>query len=238
MKGIYGYYDLEKECYRYIGKDSNIDKNKRHKKHLSPSLYDAQLFNRVLQNNPERFHYVVLNEFPDDFPDEDLCGMEMQYIEVLNTFNGDNPDGLNFTRGGDGVSGYTHSEETRAKLSEAHKGKTLSQEHKDKLSENHADVSGENNPMYGKQHSEETRAKMSENHADVSGENNPQAKYNLWDITKTYYQKGKMFNGGREPNPCKCFKVKYNGKKINIGYFHDFITTEIINDIIKKEEDI
>ena len=211
MKGIYGYYDLEKECYRYIGKDSNIDKNKRHKKHLSPSLYDAQLFNRVLQNNPERFHYVVLNEFPDDFPDEDLCGMEMQYIEVLNTFNGDNPDGLNFTRGGDGVSGYTHSEETRAKLSEAHKGKTLSQEHKDK---------------------------MSENHADVSGENNPQAKYNLWDITKTYYQKGKMFNGGREPNPCKCFKVKYNGKKINIGYFHDFITTEIINDIIKKEEDI
>ena len=35
------------------------------------------------------------------------------------------------------------------------------------------DMSGENNPMYGKKHSPETRKKMGENHKDTSGENNP-----------------------------------------------------------------
>lgn len=32
---------------------------------------------------------------------------------------------------------------------------------------------GEANPFYGKKHTDKTREKMSENHADVSGENNP-----------------------------------------------------------------
>lgn len=60
----------------------------------------------------------------------------------------------------------------RKKISENNarywKGKRLSEEHKRKVSENHADVSGENNPMYGtsspmkgKHHSNETKQKMS-----------------------------------------------------------------------------
>lgn len=43
-----------------------------------------------------------------------------------------------------------HSEETKQKIGAAHRGKTVSEETKQKLSMNHADVSGENNPMYGK----------------------------------------------------------------------------------------
>ena len=35
------------------------------------------------------------------------------------------------------------------------------------------DLSGENNPMYGKKHSPETRKKIGKNHKDMSGENNP-----------------------------------------------------------------
>lgn len=34
-------------------------------------------------------------------------------------------------------------------------------------------VTGKDNPSYGRRHSEETRKKISENHCDVSGENNP-----------------------------------------------------------------
>lgn len=34
-------------------------------------------------------------------------------------------------------------------------------------------MSGENNPFYGKRHSEETREKMRNNHADISGKNHP-----------------------------------------------------------------
>jgi NUMOD3 motif len=55
--------------------------------------------------------------------------------------------------------GKTHSDETKRKLSEIHKGKTLSKEHRRKLSEAHK---GKNHYLYGKSHSEETRKKISD----------------------------------------------------------------------------
>ena len=67
--------------------------------------------------------------------------------------------------------------ETCAKISAANKGKTkgkkrkpFSEKHKANISANHADVSGEKNPNYGKKPSPETLAKMSE---AKMGENNP-----------------------------------------------------------------
>ena len=57
--------------------------------------------------------------------------------------------------------GRKHSEETKKKISEAHKGKKLSEEHRKKLSEA---VKGTNNPNYGKKLSEEHRKKLSEAH--------------------------------------------------------------------------
>lgn len=44
---------------------------------------------------------------------------------------------LNLTDGGDGKSGQVHSAETRKKMSESHKGKTLTEEHRKKMSESH-----------------------------------------------------------------------------------------------------
>lgn len=56
--------------------------------------------------------------------------------------------------------GREMSEETKEKLRKLNKGKKLSEEHKKKISENHHDVSGKNNPMYGKKHSPETIEKL------------------------------------------------------------------------------
>ncbi len=91
----------------------------------------------------------------------------------------------NRTGGGDGSSGAIRSDETRRKMSEAHKGenhpmygKTLSEETRKKLSESHKGKihsektrrkmseaqKGENHYMYGKIHSEETKIKLSEAH--------------------------------------------------------------------------
>jgi group I intron endonuclease len=79
----------------------------------------------------------------------------------------------NRTDGGEGASGCIPSEETRRKMSDAKKGKLLSEEHKLKMREAHKNPSeefrkkisyvtkGENNPMYGKKHSEETKQKIS-----------------------------------------------------------------------------
>lgn len=62
------------------------------------------------------------------------------------------------------TTGRRHSEESRRKIGEAHKGKKFSEEHRRKLSEAalRQHRVGENNPFYGKHHSEETRKKMSE----------------------------------------------------------------------------
>ena len=46
-----------------------------------------------------------------------------------------------------GMYGKTHSEESKKKMSEKHKGKKLSEEHKQKISKS---TKGEKNPMYGK----------------------------------------------------------------------------------------
>jgi HNH endonuclease/NUMOD3 motif-containing protein len=63
-------------------------------------------------------------------------------------------------------------------------------ETRQKMSDNHADVSGENNPMFGKKHTESTRITMSENHADVSGENNP-----MFGLTRSEETKAKIRAG-------------------------------------------
>jgi group I intron endonuclease len=64
--------------------------------------------------------------------------------------------------------GKFRTEESKRKMSVSHKGritwmkgKTHSLETKIKMRENHANMSGENNPMYGKSLSEETKRKIS-----------------------------------------------------------------------------
>ena len=184
-KGIYCYIDDENDKIVYVGKDSYIDKNQRHGHHLAPSAYNAQPINRILQNNPDRYKYQVLWEI-DDCTDNHLNQMEIFYIKKYD------PQ-FNFTEGGDGISGFTHSEETRQKMSEnnarywqgktlstktkrkmseAHKGKTLSKEIRKKMSE----------ARKGKKMTEETRKKMSEAN---KGENNPNYGKTPWNKEKT-----------------------------------------------------
>lgn len=102
MKGIYAYWDNKLSYYVYIGKDSNIYKNSRHYAHLDPSRYEDQPFNRVLQNNPERYEYRVLMK--GDYNNKQLNKMEKFCIKHFKTFYYDYPERkvFNFTRGGDG----------------------------------------------------------------------------------------------------------------------------------------
>jgi group I intron endonuclease len=66
--------------------------------------------------------------------------------------------------------GKHRTEEVKRKLREANLGKTMSNTTKQKIS---ASTTGQLNHFYGEKHTESTRQKMRENHADVSGENNP-----------------------------------------------------------------
>jgi len=147
MMGIYAYFDKKDNSVVYVGKDSNIDKGKRRRDHIQPSNYNKQPFNRVLQNNLNRYEYKEIFVF-DEISQTELNQLEMQQIALFNPK-------FNFTKGGEGMLGYKHSLESRRKMSEACKGRKigpLSEEHRRKISESNK----------GKKHSKEARRKMSE----------------------------------------------------------------------------
>ena len=80
---------------------------------------------------------------------ENALLFEIETINLLDTIT----KGYNTTIGGEGGStstGKPLSPEHKDKISKANKGKIFTEEHKDKIKKNHHDVSGENNPMYGK----------------------------------------------------------------------------------------
>jgi group I intron endonuclease len=64
------------------------------------------------------------------------------------------------SKGNKNCLGRTLSEESKQKIRKKHLGKFVSEETKKKISENHHDISGKNNPMYGKKHSPETIEKI------------------------------------------------------------------------------
>lgn len=146
-KGIYKYTDLETNEIVYVGKDSHIDRNDRHKAHMRPSRYDDQQINRILQNNPYRYEYSVI------WATEDCTTLKLNKMEILfgKIFN----PKFNFGKFGSGGN-IKLSDDHKRKLSENHsrywKGKTFSDEHKRKIGEAHK----------GMTHSDESKILMSE----------------------------------------------------------------------------
>lgn len=61
-------------------------------------------------------------------------------------------------------------------------------------------------------------------------------KYTLWNGTKVWYNITNMYQANREPNPCHCFHLRYDAKFIKVGTFIDFITPEMLYDIVKEED--
>ncbi len=229
-KGIYLFWDKKYEQVIYAGRFAS---RQRIQEHFSPSRRHEQKINEYVQNHPSRIESVIFCEF-DDISDNDLNQLEMETIKLfkLNRYKYPNSHVFNFTDGGEGMCGFTHSEKSKKKISDANSGENNPWYGK-KRPEHSKRMSGENNPFYGKHHSEETKKKIGENQVDVSGKNNPNAKYTLWDITKCKYSKNHMFrNGNNGMSPRCCFISKYNGKDLYIGNNLDFYTAELINDLI------
>lgn len=137
--GIYCYIDKKTNKVIYVGKDSYIDKNKRHKVHFYPSKYNQQPVNRILQNNPDRYEYEVLKE--GNFSKNLLNALEIIYIQRYNTFRPKTNHGWNFTTGGEYNFKHKHSQKTKEKIS--------------------ISKSGKNHPNYGKKIPNKIREKIS-----------------------------------------------------------------------------
>ena len=167
-KGIYAYIDKKNNQIVYVGKDSSIHEDKRHKQHFYPSRYDAQQINRVLQNNPDRYTYQRLWEV-EDCTDNHLNQIEIYFTDKYNPK-------FSYTKGGDGTSGYKWSDEQKKKISGKNNpmygrtgksnpiyGRTGENNHMygKKCPEHSERMKGEKNPMYNKRHTENSKRKMS-----------------------------------------------------------------------------
>lgn len=160
----------------------------------------------------------------------------------------DNGTGIltNLTEGGEGTTGYRHaprSEETRRKISEAHKGMRYSEEVNRKKGSPR-----ERNPMYGKKKSENFRRVMKEIHEarKASGAVNFNAKrIRIFDATgkmvhechgdfsKICTERGFPFNALTESykrNGRPIFTVKRNKKYLEfIGWYATIVTEQCPN---------
>ena len=95
--GIYGYFDKALGKYVYIGKDSNILANTRHKDHMHGN---GQQIDRILKANPDRYEYHII-ETINNGSLLDLDTTERHYIDYFGTYRYETGFGYNFTRGGE-----------------------------------------------------------------------------------------------------------------------------------------
>ena len=139
----------------YIGK--TIHKDIRHRQH-GYANGDSPYFHKAIRKHKwENFSYEILEEFDDDVTDEFMSDRETHWIEEYDSTN--RVFGYNLTKGGEGTTGYKHTDATKAKMSEANKGHIVSAETRTKISEARK---GKNHPNFGKKLSAEHRAKISE----------------------------------------------------------------------------
>jgi group I intron endonuclease len=92
---------------KYIGKTVNFKKRMCGHKNDKKKTYISKAIRKYGWENFKREKII------DDVPEEDLSNLEISYIEVENTMK---PAGYNLTTGGEGTSGYKHTEETIKKM--------------------------------------------------------------------------------------------------------------------------
>jgi group I intron endonuclease len=124
----------------------------------------------ITKYGQDAFTVTLLGEAPTW---EELLAMEREAIQTYNTFHLTG-HGYNLTLGGDGTTGWKHTEASKARMGLANKGRVLSAEHRAAVSQAHRGIPksleqrqkigeaqrGEKNHRYGKPLSEDHKAKL------------------------------------------------------------------------------
>lgn len=119
---------------RYVGQ-SETDLETRWKWHVASSRCPTSAGYRkmavvraIAKRGPESFERKVLEECPTQ---SELDAAEIRWIAELDTFG---KNGYNLTKGGHGIKGYRHTEDTKRRMSVARKGKKHSVESRARMS--------------------------------------------------------------------------------------------------------
>ena len=155
---IYMVYSLNcpinTEVVRYIGITKNI--NERLRGHLKEKKKNHKC--NWIKQLRHKLLIPKINIIEDKLTIKEAKEKEIQYIKLFKSFGAKL---TNSTIGGDGIVGYKHTEEDRAKQSNMQKGRKHSTETKLKMSENQQGI---NNSFFGKTHPIEIRNKISNIH--------------------------------------------------------------------------
>lgn len=104
----------------YIGIDSNWPHRKAAHKHAAIKRGSDLIFHKAIRKYGwEKFEWSILEDLSHVLH-EDICNRERHYIQEFDSY-GEN--GYNMTFGGEGSLGWTPSEDTRMKISQANFGK-------------------------------------------------------------------------------------------------------------------
>ena len=163
MEGVIYRYKSPSGKY-YIGQTIEEEKRRRVFLNINKKYGGKKIDNARKKYNPENFEYTVLMKITGDNPEEVkqyLNTLEIGFIRMYDSYN----TGYNSTEGGEGVTGFTFTEETIQKLKDSHKGqiawnkgKIMSESTRKKIGLSKVG----NKNMLGHKHSEESKKRMSE----------------------------------------------------------------------------
>ncbi len=134
--------------HMYVGGSIDIERRFREHKYFT-DIKTSAIDRSIKKYGKDNFTYQIITELPADW--EIIGKHEKYWVKFYNTFK--DKKHYNLDEGGKGISGFTHTKETKQQISERMKG--------------------ENNPFYNKTHTKESRKKISES---KKGKPNPHTK--------------------------------------------------------------
>jgi group I intron endonuclease len=186
MKGVIYCYHCIATRKKYIGKTIHEERRKVRHKYDSKKGIENKFYRAVKKYGWDQFIYGIIEEC-----DVNVLGeQEVFYIDYFDTYN----NGYNSTLGGDGISGFSPSEESKKRMSESAKNRDKTPYIKYHTEEEKKEAKRKVNRKYHQRTKERRKEYMKEwrkNNQDKIEEWNTKNKNKLKEKSKEYRESNK-----------------------------------------------
>lgn len=181
----------------YIGYSKDVE-NRFYKYKMLDCKPQVGIYNSLCKYGYENhtFELLLIYDLGMETEDEILCYLkkkEKEYIEIFDSFNGNNNNGLNLTTGGEG---FILSDDAKKRIGDAHRGKKMPEDLKEKLRIINT----------GKKHTDEAKELISQSSLNRSDEISKQM---------SELNKGNKYNVGKKlkDSTKEKLRIKSTGRK-------------------------